>query len=195
MRASAWDKEYREDRHIGRWDTPWPSPELAGYLAAIEMPRVALDVGCGTGSDAIYMAQHGIQVTGLDLSTRALEIASDRAAVAGATVTWMVGDALDLKFEEASVDLVTDRGCLHHIPDQSRPLYAAQLARVLRPGGTFFVRGMSESGKKKIPVSAESLEKMIANQPLTLSSALGYTMVGTTGTALATLGVVNRTND
>lgn len=95
--------------HERQWDTPWPSPELAGVVAALEFPAgsVALDIGCGTGADAVFLARCGLAVTGVDVSEAALELAEKRARQAGVRVRWLVGDALDLPVDAESVDLAT----------------------------------------------------------------------------------------
>ena len=188
-----WDRAYAEGTHEHQWDTPWSSPELAGYLAgAVELPRTALDLGCGTGGDAVYLAERGIATTGLDISPVALEHAATRAERSGVDVTWLVGDVLDLPVADASIDLATDRGCLHHVPHEDQATYACEVARILRPGGRLLVREMNEHGRHKHAVTEESLRAMIVGVPLRIVSVVPFDMVGAHGSARATLSVLQR---
>jgi len=94
----------------------WSSFELAGFLAGLsDPPRTAIDVGCGTGGDAVFLAGLGITTTGVDVSGEALDRARERADAGGVDVTWIEGSALDLPIADGRIDLITDRGCLHHI--------------------------------------------------------------------------------
>jgi len=196
MSRDAWDRAYAEGRHEHQWDTPWSSPELAGFLAGLpELPRTALDLGCGTGGDAVFLAQLGIEATGLDLSPAALELARERAEHAGVQVEWVEGDVLDLPFPDAHVELVTDRGCLHHVPHEQQPRYAREVARVLRPGGTLLIREMNEAGRHKHAVTEEQVRTMVEGLPLCVASIVPFDMVGPHGSRSATLSVIRRDLD
>lgn len=192
--AAEWDRAYRDGTHECQWDTPWAAPELAGALSVIRPPRGsrALDIGCGTGSDAVFMAALGLSVTGVDLSLTALELAEQRARTAGVEVQWLAGDALSLPVASGSIDLATDRGCLHHIPDADRPRYASEVFRVLRPGGLVLLRGMSEAGRHKYPVTPEAVRAHFAEPMFTVRHAGPFDMVGGSGFTPATLAIVER---
>jgi ubiquinone/menaquinone biosynthesis C-methylase UbiE len=131
-------------------------------------------VGCGTGGDAVFLAGLGIATTGLDLSGDALIRARERAAAGGVEVTWIEGSALDLPLDAASIDLVTDRGCLHHIDGRDHTRYASEAARVLRPGGTLLVRDMGHAGRASHQISADALRAMIAGLPLRMDSSVPF---------------------
>ncbi len=160
----------------------WSSFELAGFLAGLgELPRTALDVGCGTGGDAVFLAGLGIATTGLDLSSDALGRARGRAEAGGVDVTWIEGSALDLPLDDASIDLVTDRGCLHHIDERDHGRYASEAARVLRPGGTLLVRDMAHAEQASHQISADALRAMIAGLPLRFASIMPFRQGAVTG--------------
>jgi SAM-dependent methyltransferase len=89
----------------------------------------------------VHLATHGIAVIGVDASPVALELARQRAREANVVVDWRQGDVGRLPVRDGSVDLALDRGCFHVIPRRRRRLYARQVARVLRPGGTLLLRG------------------------------------------------------
>ena len=120
------------------WHLSDPSPELRqaladGWLAA---PGRALDVGCGLGTEAGYLHRAGWQVVGLDLSPVALASAASGNPGPG----YLLADLRHLPCQPAVFDAALDRGCFHYLPAAERPAYAAQLRRVLRPGGRLLLR-------------------------------------------------------
>jgi SAM-dependent methyltransferase len=90
-----------------------------------------LEYGCGTGSYAFELAERGADVIGIDISQAAIEIADTRAA-GRANLTFRLGDAEHLQFDDASFDLVCGTSILHHL-DIARAI--REVRRVLRPGG------------------------------------------------------------
>ena len=77
-KAEEWNSAYLNGVHRAKWDHVFPSPELVGFMFASgrgSRMRV-LEVGCGTGRDAIFLAQCGHEVHALDLSEEALRIAA-----------------------------------------------------------------------------------------------------------------------
>jgi SAM-dependent methyltransferase len=103
-----------------------------------------LDVACGTGNASIPAAQAGAEVIGLDLTPRLLAIARERAADAGVSVDWVEGDAEELPFEDGSFDAVISVFGAMFAPDQRKA--AAELARVLKPGGRLAVAAWTPQG-------------------------------------------------
>ena len=120
------------------WDTGVSPPELLAFLAA-HPPGRALDLGCGTGTNAITLAQHGWQVTGIDLIPRAIRRAKSKAAAAGVDVDLRQGDASDLRSVEGPFDLALDIGCYHSLQPTLQARYSTNLARLVRPGGTYLL--------------------------------------------------------
>ena len=142
-REGFWDSAYRRGEHLEHWEPEQPPAELAAAVAAGLLPPggTALDVGCGAGCEALYLASLGFEVVGVDASTEALAIARRRSEEAGLSIDWRLGDVADLPVASETVDLVIDRGCLHVVDRARRGAYAAEVARVLRPGGVLFLRG------------------------------------------------------
>src|SRR5262245_57667157 len=90
-----WNQRYLEKQTP--WDTNQPSSELQRVLQEYQIaPGRALDLGCGTGTNAVYLASRGFDVTGIDFAPTAIEAAKVRAASAGTNVRFLTGDAFKL---------------------------------------------------------------------------------------------------
>jgi SAM-dependent methyltransferase len=108
---------------IAPWDNT-PGPQVLDRVLADDSAgagRRALDLGCGRGRDAIYLAKKGWGVTAVDLEERALEKARERAAQAGAEVHWVVGDVTKLGILglQPGYSLIYDLGCIQGLPDEA----------------------------------------------------------------------------
>jgi SAM-dependent methyltransferase len=120
------------------WHLSGPSPELVAALGDGWLPDTGrmLDVGCGLGTEAGYLASAGWRPVGIDLSPTALR----RAAAGNAAVAFVRADVRALPFALDSFDAATDRGCFHYLTAADRPRYSGELRRVLRPGGKLLLR-------------------------------------------------------
>jgi ubiquinone/menaquinone biosynthesis C-methylase UbiE len=96
------------------WDTGISPPELFAYMEN-HAPGRALDLGCGTGTNAITLAKHGWEVTGIDFANRAIRIARQKAQEAGLNVEFLTGDVTKLVGFSEQFDLVLDIGCFHSL--------------------------------------------------------------------------------
>jgi len=123
------------------WDIGHPQGVVIELHESGELTGRVLDVGCGTGENAIYIASKGSEVVGIDFTQRAIEIAQVKSFERNTDVEFLVGDVLELDyhFREAEFDAVLDSGLFHTLPDEERPLYVEQVARVLKPGASFFM--------------------------------------------------------
>ena len=133
-----WDKSYKHG------DTPWdsglPSSELVKALdSGIVAPCRALDLGCGTGTNAIYLTQKGFDVTAVDLSDVAIEIANEKAAALGIKVDFIKTTLPDLNIKGGPFDFVFDRGCFHAIDNDQRIRYAEMLKHLTRKNSIFLL--------------------------------------------------------
>ena len=128
-----------------RWDSTEPRPELV-ELARGRRPGRALDLGCGTGTDCIYLASQGWEATGVDFAPQAIAMARSRAVASGSSARFAAGDVTRLR--EAGVrgdfDLVVDIGCYHGIPAGRRDAYVAEVAAVTKPGADLYLAGVSD---------------------------------------------------
>lgn len=136
-RRGTYERAYRRGR--ARWDTGITPPEVVELIEGPEPLAAgrALDLGCGTGTNALYLVRHGWRVVGVDFSEHAIAMA---AAKAGDTpgVRFVRGDVtrLDELGVEGPFDLVLDIGCFHGIPVRRRTAYARGVTGVTRPGAT-----------------------------------------------------------
>ena len=129
-RAAEWDARYRE-RDGAMWSAR-PNGRLVAEVAALT-PGRALDVGCGEGADAIWLAQRGWTVTAIDISEVAICRAREASHPAGAAVEWICGDALQTPLPARSFDLVSMQ--YPALPKAAgEPAVRSMLATV-RPGG------------------------------------------------------------
>lgn len=94
-----------------------------------------LELGCGPGRNAIWLAQHGCSVDALDISTTALAWGAERAEQAGVQVNFVAANIFD--WQPEPYDLIYDSGCFHHLPPHRRPSYNALLQRCLPPQSMF----------------------------------------------------------
>lgn len=129
---------------------PWNSSAPPSLLVeAVETGRIkpcrAVDLGCGVGNYAVWLAGQGFDVTGIDFSQHAIKHANDLATRKGVSCRFVVADLLgDLKEFHASFDLAYDWELLHHIFPEDRPRYLQNVHRILRPKGTYFSVCFSE---------------------------------------------------
>ena len=126
------------------WDTGVTPPEVRAVVEGGRVPPGrALDLGCGTGTNVIYLAQHGLNVTGVDISSRAIAKARRKIERAGwaARARVYAGDVTRLETLPITglFDLALDIGCLHTVDAPSRPRYAEGLARSVCPGGLYLL--------------------------------------------------------
>jgi SAM-dependent methyltransferase len=125
------------------WERRAPLPELVELVERGSQPGRALDLGCGTGTDAIYLARHGWDVTAVDMVPRALAIARRNAAAAGASLRFVEGDATRLRDFGVGdgYTLLLDFGCFHTIPEDRRDAYVESVSEAAAPGSTLLLYG------------------------------------------------------
>jgi len=108
-------------------------------------PGDAVDLGCGAGSSAIWLASRGFRVTGYDLSSRALELASQRAAELGVGCRFAAHDLTAVDFAVTDrFDFAFDWEVLHHVFPEQRAQYVRNVQGMLRPGGIYLSVCFSE---------------------------------------------------
>ncbi len=129
-----WDAVYRQG--TPPWDTGRPACELVRLVKeGVLRPAPTLEVGCGSGADAVFLAGRGFDVTAVDASPIAIERARARAELAGVLVRFVRDDVF--RFAESAdecFDLVYDAGVYHFIRQTDLDRYLDLLWRVTRPG-------------------------------------------------------------
>ncbi|MGO8948228.1 MAG: class I SAM-dependent methyltransferase [Ktedonobacterales bacterium] len=137
-----------------RGRTPWDSgvvpPELQEIVEGRNglPPGHALDIGCGTGTNSLYLARHGWQVVGIDFAGPAIKRANQKRRTAGilaGSVSFRQGDASQPESFQLGHDcsLFFDLGCLHTIPPARRSGYAAGIASHAEPAALFLLYGFA----------------------------------------------------
>jgi SAM-dependent methyltransferase len=123
------------------WDTGITPPEVVEAVEGPDalLPGRALDLGCGTGTNSLYLARHGWQVEGIDMAWTAIIQARRKARGTGLKVSFHAADVTRLDFLQPAFDLALDIGCFHSLGPGGRRRYRDQLRRLLRPGGRYML--------------------------------------------------------
>lgn len=133
------------------WQRSNPPSELVALVEGSSSlgPGRALDLGCGTGTDTIYLATHGWEVAAVDMVPKALATARRRAVVAGVAPRFVLGDVTRLR--EIGVGdgyaLLLDFGCFHTLPDDQRTAYITSVSYAAAPGATLLLYGFRRPPK------------------------------------------------
>lgn len=142
----AWNDRYRDG--ILPWDTGRPSTELQQLLAQQAIrPGRALELGCGTGTNAVWLAQQGFDVTGVDVAPLAVEQAQQRAQAAGVQARFIAADLFQLPDLGPPFEFFFDRGCYHAVRREMPDAYAPAISKQLAPGA----RGLILAGNAREP--------------------------------------------
>ena len=115
------------------WDSGISPPELIEFINN-HPPGRAIDLGCGTGTNLITLAQHGWQVSGVDGAILGLFRAHRKASAARINFDLHLGDVTKLRGVQGKFDLALDMGCFHSLEDK-KEAYLNRLAEILAPGG------------------------------------------------------------
>jgi cyclopropane fatty-acyl-phospholipid synthase-like methyltransferase len=102
-------------------------------------PCKAIDLGSGTASNCIFLAQHGFEVTGVDFASAAIELGRRRAAQAGVMVNFVEDDLTDLHHITGTFDLLVDYGTLDDLSSKNRKLYIQNVLPLTHPGSQFLL--------------------------------------------------------
>jgi SAM-dependent methyltransferase len=150
------------------WDSGRPPPELVEYVEGPSRlpPGRALDLGCGTGTNVVYLARNGWEATGVDVVGRAISQARRKVSAAGVQARLVRGDVTRL--DELDVDggyrLLLDQGCFHSIPEPRRDAYVRGVTRAAEGDAVFLMFGFVPGAMGVIPgVSEAELRERLAD--------------------------------
>jgi SAM-dependent methyltransferase len=131
-------------------EIPWnmetpPAPLVELVDSGKVQPCKAIDLGCGAGNYAIYLASRGFEVTGVDYSPTAIRIARENAKTKGVKCDFLVSDVVEEQdMLRQSWDFAYDWGLLHHIFPEQRLKYIKNVHRILNPKGKYLSVCFSE---------------------------------------------------
>jgi SAM-dependent methyltransferase len=135
MTGPDWNERYK----IGDlpWDTHEPDENLVNLLKSRTiLPGKALEIGCGTGTDSIWLAHQGFTVLGTDISQVAIDMAKQKKIDKSLNCEFAVLDFIHENSLPASYDFVFDRGCFHSFDEEhDRSLFARHVSLVLKTNG------------------------------------------------------------
>ncbi len=135
MSVLDWDERYRSGALP--WDTGRPDGELTKLVGGETIsPCAAMEVGCGTGTNVIWLAEQGFNVVGVDISPTAIGMARKKLATTKVDCTFIAIDILKEAVPGGPFGFVFDRGCLHSFDSsEERAAFAAAVAKHLEPDG------------------------------------------------------------
>ena len=157
-----WRFEWRYWRRRTPWDTEVTPPEVVDFVKQTS-PGHALDLGCGTGTNAIMLAQNGWQVTAMDFSVKAIAKARRKASARGVSIDFQLGDVSDLSGLSGPFDYALDIGCLFTLNPATRQGYASGLARLLPTGSRYMLYAWlpSHHQGRKMGMAAEEVSGLL----------------------------------
>ena len=126
-----WDETYSNDGRMWRGNSRIPLPIQSGR---------ALDLGCGNGKTVSTLLDGGLDVTGIDFSSKAVESCR---SIFGDKAEFIESDISDLPFDDSSFDYVTAVHILEHIDEEGMHQASDEIRRVLKPGGYLFIRSFA----------------------------------------------------
>jgi SAM-dependent methyltransferase len=176
------------------WRRPTPPPDLVELIeGSSPLPAGrALDLGCGTGTDTIYLAAHGWEVTGIDAVNKALDVARRDATAAGVTPRFVHGDVTRL--QELGIgngyNLLLDFGCFHTLPEDRRAAYVASVSGAAASDATLMLFGFRRP-PKAAPMHAGVTEEEVRRR----FCDEGWELVGAERTSAANIAVAGRRAD
>jgi SAM-dependent methyltransferase len=151
------------------WDTGQPEPVLVEFVASSGVkPSSTLEIGAGTGTNAIWMAERGFDVLGVDVSPLAVERARAKMDGRALRCRFAALDFLAATPPGAPFQFVFDRGCFHVFDEaDERQLFAARVAAVLAPGGLWLsLIGSTEGSPREVgPPRRSAVEVTLAIEP------------------------------
>jgi SAM-dependent methyltransferase len=136
-----WEARYREG--VTPWDTQTTPPEVVDFWQSARLPRqgIALDLGCGPGTNVRYLANLGLTAVGVEIASAPLVTARSRFQQHALQLLQMAhfvcSDVCLLPFSQLNAAYILDVGCFHTLPRALRPYYVNSVMANLAPGGYY----------------------------------------------------------
>jgi ubiquinone/menaquinone biosynthesis C-methylase UbiE len=136
-----WDRIYRNHPvEALPWELGRPRKVLVDLIEKGQIKKgKALDICCGAGTNTLYLAEKGFQVTGIDISPKAIKYAKEKARKTNTKIQFQIQNFLNLPFEDEEFDFVFDMGCFHHVLIKDRDTYINGVYRVLKTSGSYLM--------------------------------------------------------
>jgi SAM-dependent methyltransferase len=168
--GSAWWDQFNADQSTPvPFFTERPDENLAAWFAEGQLtPGRVLELGCGFGRNAAYLAELGCDVLAVDFSAEAIQRARKRARPVSGSVEYRCCSIFEAQFTEDSYDLVYDSGCFHHVAPHRRKNYVDLVHAALKPGGSYGLVCFRPEG-------GSGFTDLQVYQRASLGGGLGYT--------------------
>lgn len=161
LTKKAWDEKYMSPSIP--WEANIPEPYLVSTIDSgiTIMPKTALDIGCGMGTNSIFLAERGFEVTAVDLSKVAIDAAKVRARNAGQKVSFLNKNFLEFE-KDTKFGFILDRRVFHFFDPEERPIYVEKVFQLLEDKGKFLliVSSNFEFGDNRYHFTKEQLEEI-----------------------------------
>ncbi|MFJ7935331.1 class I SAM-dependent methyltransferase [Sporosarcina sp. NPDC096371] len=143
-----WNDFYADREKVIPFFANKPDENLVAYFEKeLLHPGSALELGCGPGRNAIYLAEQGCTVDAVDLSEPSLQWATERAQERNLSVNFIHKNIFDITIKDETYDIVYDSGCFHHIAPHRRMDYIHLVQKALKPGGYFSITCFVQGGE------------------------------------------------
>jgi SAM-dependent methyltransferase len=163
----SWNESYASGQLP--WDTGQPEPLLVEFITSGRVrPTRALEIGAGTGTNALWLAERGFDVLGIDIAPLAVERAAAKLSGLDLSCRFQTLDILTTDLPDSPFHFVFDRGCFHVFDEgEERARFAARVAAVLAPGGLWLsLIGSTEGPSREYgPPRRSALEIALAIEP------------------------------
>lgn len=148
-----------------------PDENLVDYIdCGIFKPGRVLELGCGPGRNAIYLAKKGYVVDAVDISRETINWAIERAKIEQVDINFNCQNIFELNFQEGSYDIVYDSGCFHHIAPHRRISYIQLIKKALKTGGYFAITCFAPNGE----YGGSTISDIEVYRTQSLKGGLGY---------------------
>jgi len=164
-----WDAFFSDREKPCPFFIEYPDENLLQWVRSGDLkPGKALELGCGNGRNALFLAQNGYQVDAVDYSEKAISWAIENTHKADVEVNYICDSLFEVELLEDHYDFVYDCGCFHHIAPHRRQTYVELIARTIRAGGHFGLVCFAPEG-------GSGLSDLEMYQQQSLRGGIGYT--------------------